>query len=72
MSIPNIANAISSFPNYPGEMETSEWQAHSYTAQLISKIRNSETGYIDDEWDDLKAVANFLQRWASLDERPRS
>jgi type IV secretory pathway TraG/TraD family ATPase VirD4 len=73
LSIPNISRAISSFPTYLGEQETEAWQRHSYTYSLIESIRKRKETLTEEEWQNLEAASAFVfERWAQLDERPRS
>ncbi len=73
LSIINIHRAIASYPNFLGEHDQDAWQQRSYTASLIHAIRARKDSLSEYEWQDLEVATEFVfERWASLDERPRS
>jgi type IV secretory pathway TraG/TraD family ATPase VirD4 len=72
LSIVNVHRAISSFPDHLGQQDEQGWEK-TYTASLINGIRARKDSLSETQWQDLETATEFVfQRWATLDERPRS
>ena len=73
LSIFNMHEAISSFPERLGEQDDPAWIEQSYTARLIDAIRARKETLTETQWQDLETATAFVfKRWPTLDERPRS
>jgi type IV secretory pathway TraG/TraD family ATPase VirD4 len=73
LSIVNVHRAISSFPDHLGQQDEPGWKEHHYVATLIEAVEARQETLTPQEWEDLTTATQFVfERWATLDERPRS
>lgn len=72
LSIANFYKLITSFPTFPKENETAEWQDTSHAAGVINLIRERQDELGIDEWEDLDIATRYaLEKWPAMSDRTR-